>query len=103
MGSVVPNRGGIHGQGPGEGRRLPGTGQAWRTARRERERRRGPACAMGADRSLGGRLCGWACGRSEVGVPPSVLPSLKEGECSGPVLRESLVIVRRKSAISILV
>lgn len=46
-GSVVPNRGGIHGQGPGEGSRLPGTGQAWRSARREQERRRGPACTIG--------------------------------------------------------
>lgn len=36
-GSVAPNRGGIHRQGPGEGSGLPGTGQAWRGARRERE------------------------------------------------------------------
>lgn len=33
-GFVVPNRGGIHGQGRGGGS-LPGTGQAWRRARRE--------------------------------------------------------------------
>lgn len=34
MGSVVPNRGGIHDQGLGVGS-LPGTGQAWRSARWE--------------------------------------------------------------------
>lgn len=91
-GSVVPNRGGIHGQGPGEGSRLPGTSQAWRTARRERDRRRGPACTIGAEcYILGGGLCVGGCRRGEEGVSPPLLPSLKEGERGGPGLRESLV------------
>ena len=69
-GSVVSNRGGIHGQAWGQGR-LPGTDPAWRSSSRERK---GLRPGLGSCLCPRGRvciLCEGRCRKGEVGVLPS--------------------------------